>query len=192
MRRPRRASHEELEQVELTHGEREGLAVDGGLAPVRPESEVLDGERLALGHVRRSPRTPERCTRAAHQLHHAKRLRKVVVGATVECAHLVELGILRGEHHHRDARKTGHVAHTSKDVEAIGIRKHDVEENDVGSPLGTHAPELRVVVATRSIKPRLAQRINRKLTDVLVILDVVHHARDRRRLPWHSLRPSLL
>ena len=65
---------------------------------------------------------------ARDELHHAERLRQVIIGTRVKAANRVELGRLRGEHHDGHIRSTRIGAQALEHRNAVFIGKHYVEK----------------------------------------------------------------
>ena len=83
-------------------------------------------ERVVGAHSRCLRATQQR-VHARYQLHHAERLRQVIVGARIEPAHLVEFGAFRCEHHNRDVLRRRQTAQLAENLKTIHFGKHDVE-----------------------------------------------------------------
>ena len=70
-----------------------------------------------------------RARRRALQLAHVERLDEIVVGARVEAVDAVRHRVPRGEHQHRHA--VAGAAQPAADLEAVDVRKADVEHHRV-------------------------------------------------------------
>ena len=68
------------------------------------------------------------------------------------------------------------MSHAREDVEAVCIGEHDVEEDGVGRLPLARGAELRVVAQALGLDPRLRQRVDGEVAQVVVVLDVVDHS----------------
>ena len=93
----------------------------------------------------------------------------------VESDDLVEFGAFGGEHHDRQARAAGIVAQTTQHLEAVDAGQHDVEQHELGDFLGKGGKKLLGVAEAAGAIARLGERIDRQVSDVDVVLEVVDH-----------------
>src|SRR5436190_9531989 len=121
-----RVEHEEAEQVELGAGELDELVAAPDLARLLVQGQVREAEHLRLVRVR----PPQNGAYARDDLGEAERLRHVVV-ADGEALELVLRRILRGEEDHR--RPLMPVPQAARDREAVQVREHHVEDDQVGA-----------------------------------------------------------
>ena len=87
-----------------------------------------DRRRRAVAGRRRA-RAPQRRRDPRQQLLDAERLGHVVVGAEVERGDLVAVAAARRDDDHADGRA---LAHLAAELEAVDVRQHQVEQDDVG------------------------------------------------------------
>ena len=74
-------------------------------------------------------RPPQQGPNAGEQLHHAKGLGHVIVGAAVQPQDLVILGALGGQHNNWNI---GMGAYPAAYIEAVHHGKHDIQQNQIG------------------------------------------------------------
>ena len=166
--------HERAQQVELLERERDRLAVDRHRVRRHRERDGPAG-KLVVGGDSRSARAAQKRVHAADQLHHAERLRQVVVGAGVEAAHGVELGALGREHHDGHVLRGRFCSQHMEDLEAVDLGQHDVEQHELGQALLAGGEELAGRGEALRVEPGLAQRVHREVADVGVVFNVVDH-----------------
>ena len=173
--------HEGAQELEFLEGEDDRLAAG---AHLMTRGRQLDGAGTQLIGSRRSRRrSPHRWGgRAAQQgvhagdeLHHAEGLGQVVVGASIQAAHLVVFRALGREHHHRHMLGGLIGAQAAQNLQPVDARQHDVEQHQVGKTLIAGGEEALGVGKARGLEARLAQRVASQLADVGVVFDVVDH-----------------
>ena len=117
---------EVLEQQPLGPRQLDQLPVPGDHPPLEVDLDVVEGE-----HARaraRTRRSAEHRANAGRQLVGMERLGDVVVGAEVEALGLVGGRALGGQQDHRHRPPLAQLAH---DLDAVEVRHHDVEQDDV-------------------------------------------------------------
>ena len=114
-------------------------------------------------------------TATAGKLHERERLGQVIVGAAIERHHLVELGVLGGEHHDGHHCRQAVGAQATHNGKAIGIGQHDVEQDGIGHPSRHGSLKLAIARKALGLNPLLAQCIDRQIPDVVIVLDVINH-----------------
>src|SRR5207248_3477790 len=105
---------------------------------------------------------------AAAELAHRERLRDVVVRAELEAEHLVELLGLRGEH---DDRHRGARAELTADLEAVDLRQHYVEHDEIEVALAEAVERLVAGGRGHYLVAVLAQREREQLLDCMLVVD---------------------
>jgi hypothetical protein len=125
---PARVLDEHAEQLELLHRRLERLAGPRHEAAIDVHLDVSDLDDLLLRRCGRR-RPPKHGPQAGDELGRAERLRHVVVGAELEAEHTIPLLTGCGQHDDRDTRRA---ANLSEEVASVPVRKHDVQEHEVG------------------------------------------------------------
>src|SRR6185503_7548282 len=198
-----RLGGEQREQLELDERERDGLTphLDGASRQVDDDLAAVDQVLPATCEMRVRGASQERPD-PAPELADRKRLRDVVVGSELEPEHLVELVVARGEH---DDRHRAVRAKPAADLEAVDLREHDVEHDEVDRLLG-EAPQGLVAVARLDDPVAVAlERVREQRLDRILVVDeedgrgrirhfVVGHARACTPArayysPLHGARP---
>ena len=153
------------------------MAIHADLAVARRELDAAHAQHLGGGTAHHAAAAQQGAA-TAREFHEGEGLCEVVVGAAVEGDDLIELRVLRGEHHdgHRRGRLIG--AQAAHDLETVGIGKHDVEEHGVGHTAGDGGLELAVAAETLCLDTLLAQGVQGQAPDVVIIFDVINHAND--------------
>ena len=166
-------AHEVLEQVELAQGELKRLAGNSHLTIAGREHDVAHAEHIAclFDHAAAT----QQCAAAARKLHEREGFSQVIVGTAIERHHLVELGILGGKHHDGHRRRQAIGTQSTHNRQAIGIGQHDVEQDGIGYPSRHGSLKLTVARKAFGLNPLLAQRIDRQIPDVVIVLDVIDH-----------------
>jgi hypothetical protein len=161
------------EEPELARRERERLVADGRLGVDEVDGEhgvAVRAQRLiAAGRAR--PRAADLDLQAREQLGRAERLRDVVVGARLERADLLELVVVRADHHDR---QVGQLADALEHLPAVEAGQPDVEDHDVGAPL-VQRPQ--AVLAARGLRDARAGHLEdpaEQRPDRLVVVDDEH------------------
>jgi hypothetical protein len=137
------------------------------------EHDVAHTEHIArlLDHAAAT----QQCAATARKLHERKRLSQVIVGTAIERHHLVELGVLGGKHHDGHRRRQAVGTQATHNCQAIGIGQHDVEQDSIGHPSRHGSFKLAIARKALGLDPLLAQRIDRQIPDVVIVLDVIDH-----------------
>ena len=141
----------------------------------------MAGREHDIAHVQHIARlldhaaTTQQRTTAARELHERKRLGQIVVGTAVECHDLVELGVLGGKHHDGHRRRQAIGAQATHNRQAIGVGQHDVEQHSIGYPSRHGSFKLAIARKTLGLDSLLAQRVDRQIPDVVIVLDVIDH-----------------
>ena len=101
-----------------------------------------------------------------------ERLDEVVVGAGAQAADLLLHLALGGEHDDRDVGRAALLApDLGRDLVAIELGQHDVEEDQVGR-LGAPQPEaLRPIARDDDVVALLLQRVLQESLDIRVVID---------------------
>ena len=133
-------------------------------------------ERVVGAHGRCLRATQQR-VHTRYQLHHAERLRQVIVGARIEPAHLVEFGAFRCEHHNRDVLRRRQTAQLAENLKTVHFGKHDVEQHQVGRLLVASLEEIATAREPSSLEPCLLEGVNGKVSNICIIFDVANHSR---------------
>ena len=118
-------STEVLEELEFAWRQIEGVPVDRG-----DVAEPVEGELSVAQHVEPGGAAPavERAD-PRQQLVEAEGLGEVIIRAGVEAPHDILGGVERGEH--EDRGRPALPAQLGGDLEAVLLRQHDVEQDDV-------------------------------------------------------------
>ena len=128
-------------------------------------------------------RAAQQRAHARDELVRAERLRQVVVGAELETDDALGFLGAGGEHDDRDRGGRLVRAHDAADLEAVDVRQHQVEHDQIraaGRAIGCSASRPD---ATRSVtKPALSRYRADELGDVRIVLD----DQDARRHARHS------
>ena len=116
-----------------------------------------------------------RCLRAPQERPHARaeladreRLRDVVVGSELQPDHLVELVVTRREH---DDRHRAGRPQPLADLEAVELRKHDVQHDEVGRRLAEAAQRLLAVRRLHHREPVAFEREREHLPHGFLVVD---------------------
>ena len=132
------------------------VAVEPDLAAGEVDLELVDVDHR--GRRRGVRDAPQRRADAREQLLGVERLGHVVVGAGVERGDLVLLSVARGEHDH------GHVAerpHPPQHFDPVEVGEAEVEQHDVGSPIGDEHERFLAGRGTRRTSSDRARRLVR-------------------------------
>ena len=173
---PALAAHQRAQQVEFLERQRNGSSPDAHRMGRRDQLNRSVNERVIGAHSGRLRATQQR-VHARYQLHHAERLRQVIVGARIEPAHLVEFGAFRCEHHNRDVLRRRQTAQLAENLKTVHFGEHDIEQHQIGRLLVTGLEEIATAREPGSFESRLLEGIDGKVSNVCVIFDVVNHAR---------------
>ena len=99
----------------------------------RVERDIADLDAFA---GQRGANTPHDRGHAGEQFSRGKRLGEVIVGARIEPAHAVVLGLACGEHDDRDMRGLFVAPQPAANLDPAGAFDHPVEDDEVGHILG--------------------------------------------------------
>lgn len=177
---PADVGHQVVEQLELGRGERDGGAGPGDLVGDRVEAEVGDDEPAVLGGPAGAAQDG---ADPGDQLLQAERLGDVVVGARGEALDLVADAVLGGEEEHRevvagvavhgpgDLAAVGPLAQLLDDGEAVEVREHHVEDDEVGAFDGYQVEGLGAAGGGGDPETGEAQRGGEQLADVGFVVD---------------------
>src|SRR6476661_2768966 len=166
---PARRTGKRGEDLELDVGEVGALAAHGDDAALEVDLETTRGDRLltagpAADHLGAAERGPD----AAAELTDRERLGDVVVGAHLQAEHLVDLIVLRREH---DDRHLAPAPHPAADLDAVELRQHDVQNDQVESLLGETVQRLAAVVRGNDLVALLSQGVGQKRLHGLLVVD---------------------
>src|SRR5262245_36070333 len=120
------------EDLELDVGDADLLRAQGDHAPLEVDLQLAAVEGLLVGRLRDHPRAPQGGLDAAAELAHREGLGYVVVGADLEAGDLVGLAALGGQH---DDRHLAARAHLAADFDAVHLRQHQVEDDEIEAGL---------------------------------------------------------
>jgi len=123
-----RPAHEELEKTELGGRERNRLA-----AHPHRETAAIHLEPAGLEHAGRPGLSPELDLDARDQLPDKERLDDVIVRAELEADDPVRLRGARGQKKDRDVADIRIGPNPLADLQPVGIRQHDVQDDQIGS-----------------------------------------------------------
>ena len=160
---------EEREQLEGLGLDRDDLAIaqqavaaEIGLdwSKVHDRGRAVERDRL----IRPAEEPPD----PGGQLAQAERFGDVVVGPQLEADHLVDLGILGGQHHDRDA---GLGPDDPADLDPGELGEHEVKEDEIGA-LGSK-PEQRLAAVGGRDHPESVglERIDERLAEGRLVID---------------------
>ena len=141
--------------------------------PCGAQQNAAAAERFVLAAL--GCGAPEQRTDAGKQLHDAERLGEVVVRAAVQTEHLVILGAACGEHHNGQHFGRGIAAEPAEHGEAVFLGQHNVQQNDIRRALLDGSTECRRQGKAADFIARTFDCIDRKIPDVLVILQQINH-----------------
>ncbi len=134
----------------------------------RIDLEIADGEAPRVG---RRSRAPDGRAHSRHELGELEGFRHVVVGPELEPHDHVERVAPRGEHHDRNlAVATDRPA----DLEAVELREHDVEDDEVVRTASELGQAFTAVGRSRDPEARSLEPERRRLSDGRVVLDQEH------------------
>jgi len=120
------------------------------------------------------PRPPKQRPAACHELAHAKRLRQIVVRATLEAHDLVGFLPPRRQHQDRDILVQPAVAHRTAQRQAVNPRNHEVEDEQIEA-LRLDPAERRPAVADSFAGVPFDTEVQRhELPDIGFVLDNQH------------------
>jgi hypothetical protein len=88
---------------------------------------------------------PYEAAHARHERGVVEGLRQEIVGAGVEPLEAVARLVERGHHHDRQMRRERRVLEPPADLEAVHVRHHHVEEDDIGKALLADRERVRAV-----------------------------------------------
>ena len=159
-------AHEGSEEVELLGAQRDRFLGDRHLASQRVEADVADledglGSDGALA-------APEDGLDAGDQLSRVEGLRDVVVGADLEADDLVDVVVAGGED---DDGNVGCLAQLFADGEAVHLRHHYVEDDQVGVDGARLLQRLFAVVRLFHPEALVAEIEPGKLNNVFLVVD---------------------
>jgi hypothetical protein len=117
-------------------------------------------------------RAPKHCAYARHQLLEAERLADVIVGAKRESVHPVGGGVTGGQEQHRDLG--GFVRQPPVDLEAVPVRQHHVQHDQVGPKRLRGAYRRAAVGRALDLEPLVAKHGRDQLGDALLVVDDEH------------------
>jgi hypothetical protein len=109
----------------------------------------------------------QRRSHAAAELANRERLRDVIVGAELETQHLVDLVVARSQHDDRDVATSPQLL---ADLEAVHLRQHEVEDDEIDSVLIEPAKRLLPIVRLDHAVPVALERIRQQLLDGLLVV----------------------
>src|SRR3954452_18057272 len=152
-----RRAGEDREDLELDVGQLDGRAahLHVTLGEVHPQLAVLE-RRVEVVVAGAKVGAAEDRLHAAAELAHRERLGDVVVGPELEAQHLVELLRLGGEH---DDRNGSPRAQRATYLEAVDLRQHHVEDDQVELAVAEALERLRARRGGHDVVPVLAERI---------------------------------
>ena len=128
-----RAFHEEFEQPVFGRAELQGAPAARHLVRHRIERDIADLDALT---GQRGPNTAHDRGHAREQFARGEGLGEVIVGARIETAHAVILGLARGQHDDRDVRGFLVAAQAATDLDPAGPFDHPVENDEIGDIFG--------------------------------------------------------
>ena len=161
-------AQQELEQLELAHGELDELPAAGELPGDQVDVEIADAEARRL---RLAPAAHER-TEAGQQLGEGKRLHQIVVGARVEPVHTVLDAVARRDHQHRRAQAAP--PQGRQDLDAVPAGQTQVQEDHV-ERLGIDAIERAFPGSLDDdVVLLVLETLSKRVGHLLLILDDEH------------------
>ena len=191
-----RVEHEVAQQAVLGRGELDVLPRAHDLVRVLVELDVLEREaaRLGLGQAAAAQDRAD----PGDELLEAEGLRDVVVAAEGEAADLVVGRVAGREEDDRHPRALG--AEALGDVEALHVREHDVEHDEVRLERGDRGERVGAGPGRLDLEALEAQGHAHDVDDVGLVVDdedavlrvgvLVHCPRSIGRLPGSLLRAS--
>ena len=162
------AFHEKLQQPVFGRPELQRMAAADDAVRHRIEHDIADFDRLAgeggadAPHHRRHPR---------HQLARGKRLGEIVVGAGVEAADAIILGLARGQHDDRDMRSRLVAAQAAAHLDPAGALDHPVEDDEIGRVLGRQHQRLVAVGRGADVVTLVTKTVIEQFQQRRIVLD---------------------
>ena len=123
------STHELLQEVELFRSQCKGPVADEHLPALRKKLDFPDAERLTATIV---AYTPQYRFHPQHKLARAKGLHHVIIGAYFKADDAVDLLRTRCKHDDWNASRFLAFANQPANLQAAEVRKHDVENDQIG------------------------------------------------------------
>src|SRR5215471_17697745 len=123
-------AHQEFQQAELRRRQREELSIEAHLT-----AGAVELHAAGLQYADRRRLIAELQFDARDQLAHEERLDHVIVGAELQTDDAVGFAGAGGQEDHRGLREIRVLPDALADVQTVGIGKHDVEQDEVGTHL---------------------------------------------------------
>ena len=151
---PARALGQHGQELELVAGEVAGLAAQARLACAQVDFELAEDQDLVVTGFGR--RAPQQGLDTRQQFTRLERLGQVVVGAQLQANDAVHGLATRGQHQQRQPARAGLGAQLAREVQAIAVGQHQVQQQGVIGPLfqpvaasgqGTRGVHFETVVA---------------------------------------------
>jgi hypothetical protein len=161
-------SQQELKQVELAGSEVDRVALVAHHPLSRVEDELRVIEAFALVPKARSP---ERGPYACHQLVERKRLDQIVVSASVEATDAVLDRVAGGQN---EDRRRGAPTQPPAHLEPVHARKPEIEDHQLGWPLGEGKKRGRPVSLDTRFIPFVTHFERQRARDTRIVLDDQH------------------
>ena len=114
-------------------------------------------------------------THTGDKLHHAERLRHVIVRAAVQPNHTVIFAAFRRQHHHGQVGRFRTRAQTLQNMQTVFIRQHNVEQHELRQLFFKRLPEIGRIPEALGFKTGGVQCIEYKLADAVVVLHKIDH-----------------
>src|SRR3990172_1021603 len=179
-----RAARERLEQQKLGHRQRQELALPRGLITCEIQLELSERELLLrlLARFLEEREATEHHFDPREELSHRERLYQVVVTPELEPEHAIELLVPGGQEDDRE--DFGEPPDLPAQLEPVHARHHDVQDQDVGKPVGELLPgRLAVGIEVHAVSLPL-QSVAHRLADVLLVVDDGHPSRGSGAHEW--------
>jgi hypothetical protein len=161
-----RVEHEVAQQVELGRRQLDRRLAAEHLVALLVEDEVGEAEDAAR---RRAARPAQDRLRARHDFRQAERLRDVVVAARLQRLHLVLQSVLRRQEEHGDVEAAG--AQPPADFDAVHVRQHHVEHDEVGLELRDGRERLASGARLLDVVALVAERRRDGVDDRRLVVD---------------------
>src|SRR5579872_539061 len=161
---PARVAHERGEQIVFALRELDLLAAASDEARFGVDREIGAIEHRGFGQ----PRTAERGLQARDELAELERLGEVVVGAGGQALDLVRHLVLGAQH---DDRRFGEPADHGQQRDAVDLRHHDVEHDDVRLPVAYEREALSAVGGTADFEAFFGESDLEQRADVALVID---------------------
>src|SRR5262245_10624827 len=160
------AAHHEFQEPKLGGGEPKQVAIQLGAA-----TAPVELDRPYLYHARWFGGRSELQLDADDQLPHEERLDHIIARSQLEADDTVGLRTARRQKNHRDVRQLLMVANPLANVETVGIRKHDVEQNQVRSEGAAQVDGALAGLRARHLEAFFFQIVLQQRVEIRIVFD---------------------